>query len=147
MAAHGSGWTNGPGVLLTRHWTLETSGLWRVIVGLLLAIFVLLQAHMQARYVILRVLLEAGGVVTIKEKTGADEKPDLEVCLQRDKILTVGRPAIGEFLNKLQVNSRTLVILECQCVLCLPYRYTNLLLMSLRGPHSIRNTPLSPTRN
>ena len=65
---------------------------------------------MQARYVILRVLLEAGGVVTIKEMTGADGKPDLEVHLQRDKILTVGRPAIGEFLKKLQVKFRTLAI-------------------------------------
>ena len=58
---------------------------------------------MQARYVILHVLLEVGGVVTIKETTGADGKPDLEVCLQRDKIQTVGRPAIEDFLNKLQV--------------------------------------------
>lgn len=58
---------------------------------------------MQARYVILRVLLEAGGVVHIKETIGADGKPDLEVRLQRDTILTIGRPAIGEFLKKLQV--------------------------------------------
>lgn len=68
---------------------------------------------MQARYVILRVLMEAGGVVTIKEKSGADGKPDLEVCLQKDKILTVGRPAIGEFLKKLQVKFRALTILKC----------------------------------
>ena len=48
------------------------------------------QAHMQARYVILRVMLEAGnGLVELKQIEGDDGKPDLEVLLARDKISTV----------------------------------------------------------
>lgn len=63
------------------------------------------QAHMQGRYVILRVFLEAGqGFVTIREKEGADGKPDLEVVMDRSKIMSVGHPAIGNFLLKLQVH-------------------------------------------
>jgi hypothetical protein len=49
------------------------------------------QAHMQARYVILRVLLEAGGgLVTLTETVGADGNPDLEVALDRSLISTLG---------------------------------------------------------
>jgi dipeptidyl-peptidase-3 len=63
------------------------------------------QAHMQARYVILRVLLEAGeGLVELKQIDGADGKPDLEVLLARDKISTVGKETIGAFLLKLQIH-------------------------------------------
>eukprot|EP00929_Paragymnodinium_shiwhaense_P047766 TRINITY_DN24224_c0_g1_i1.p1 TRINITY_DN24224_c0_g1~~TRINITY_DN24224_c0_g1_i1.p1 ORF type:complete len:756 (+),score=194.70 TRINITY_DN24224_c0_g1_i1:83-2350(+) len=62
------------------------------------------QAHMHGRYVILRVLLEAGGgLVTLNKKTGADGNPDIEVLLDRSKIATVGKKAIGDFLVKLQV--------------------------------------------
>eukprot|EP00427_Karlodinium_veneficum_P013530 CAMPEP_0169072168 /NCGR_PEP_ID=MMETSP1015-20121227/6048_1 /TAXON_ID=342587 /ORGANISM="Karlodinium micrum, Strain CCMP2283" /LENGTH=610 /DNA_ID=CAMNT_0009131301 /DNA_START=71 /DNA_END=1901 /DNA_ORIENTATION=- len=62
------------------------------------------QAHMNARYVILRVLLEAGeGLVTLKRKTGANGSPDIEVLLDRNLISTVGKNAIGKFLLKLQV--------------------------------------------
>jgi len=62
------------------------------------------QAHMNARYVILRVLLEAGeGLVTLSRKDGADGKPDVEVLLDRSLISTVGKTAIGNFLMKLQV--------------------------------------------
>jgi len=61
------------------------------------------QAHMQARYVILRVLLEAGqGLVTVVDKEGADGNPDVEVVLDRSLISTVGKEAIGNFLLKLQ---------------------------------------------
>ena len=45
---------------------------------------------MQARYVILRVLLEAGrGLVELKQIEGEDGTPDLEVVLSRDLIPTV----------------------------------------------------------
>ena len=38
----------------------------------------------------------------LKAKTGDDGQPDYEVRLDREKILTVGRPAIGRFLLALQ---------------------------------------------
>ncbi|XP_012939404.1 dipeptidyl peptidase 3 [Aplysia californica] len=66
------------------------------------------QAHMNARFVILRVLLEAGeGLVKIEKFTGEDGKPDLRVVLNRAKITTIGKPAIGKFLCKLQVYKAT----------------------------------------
>ena len=59
---------------------------------------------MQARYVILRVLLEAGEeLVQLTSVTGSDGKPDVLISLDRTKIESVGRPAIGNFLRKLQV--------------------------------------------
>lgn len=59
---------------------------------------------MQARYVILRVLLEAGqDLVKLTASTGTDGQPDLLITLDRSKIDTVGKPAIGDFLRKLQV--------------------------------------------
>lgn len=64
------------------------------------------QAHMRARYVILRVLLEAGeGLVTIQkiDCSNEDDKPDIKVTLDRSKIATVGKEAIRRFLLALQV--------------------------------------------
>lgn len=62
------------------------------------------QAHMLARFVILRVLLEAGeGLVGLEEVTGKDGMPDARITLDRSKIHTVGKNAIHRFLCKLQV--------------------------------------------
>uniref|UniRef100_H3A2H9 Dipeptidyl peptidase 3 n=1 Tax=Latimeria chalumnae TaxID=7897 RepID=H3A2H9_LATCH len=62
------------------------------------------QAHMQARFVILRVLLEAGGgLVCVQHIIGSDGRPDAVISLDKSKILTVGQPAIEKFLRKLQV--------------------------------------------
>lgn len=59
---------------------------------------------MQARYVILHVLMEAGDdLVTITECTGSDGNPDLLISLDESKIKTVGCKAISDFLLKLQV--------------------------------------------
>lgn len=64
------------------------------------------QAHMQARFVILRVLLEAGeGLVGLEEVSGQDGRPDARITLDRSKISTVGKNAIHRFLCKLQVLS------------------------------------------
>ncbi|XP_023699233.1 dipeptidyl peptidase 3 [Paramormyrops kingsleyae] len=66
------------------------------------------QAHMQARFVILRVLLEAAdGFVTLEECTGSDGRPDALIALDRAKIHTVGKTAIQRFLCKLQVHKST----------------------------------------
>lgn len=63
------------------------------------------QAHMQARFVILRVLLEAGeGLVTVTPTTGSDGRPDARVRLDRSKIRSVGKPALERFLRRLQVS-------------------------------------------
>lgn len=60
------------------------------------------QAHAQARFVIAQVLLEMGdGLVSVTEPV-ANEK--LLITLDREKLQTVGRAAIEDFLLKLQVS-------------------------------------------
>lgn len=66
------------------------------------------QAHCQARYVILQVLIEAGqDFVKVQEVTAADGNPDLLISMDESKIESVGVPAIGAFLQKLQYYKST----------------------------------------
>lgn len=66
------------------------------------------QAHCYARYVLTKVVLEAGqGFVKIEETKGEDGKPDLHFKLDRNLIDSVGRPAVTAFLAKLQAYKST----------------------------------------
>lgn len=62
------------------------------------------QAHSQARYVIMQVMLEAGeDFLKVEKVEGKDGKPDLLITMDRSKVETVGAKAIAAFLQKLQV--------------------------------------------
>lgn len=68
-----------------------------------------LQAHSQARYAIARVLInDAPGLVRIEQlKNSVDGKDDLLFHFDPEKINTVGKKAISDFLLKLQVLKST----------------------------------------
>ena len=75
---------------------------------------------------ILRVLLEAGeDLVKVEKIKGEDGNPDILITLDRSKIISVGKPAIGDFLRKLQVGQYFLydkiVIYKCCCCLFIKY--------------------------
>ena len=57
-----------------------------------------------ARVSPLQVMLNAGkGFVNVEQVTGDNGEPDLLLTLDRSKIESVGKPAIGEFLKKIQI--------------------------------------------
>jgi dipeptidyl-peptidase III len=64
------------------------------------------QAHMQARFSILRTFLNAGVEFCELEYT-KDDLSDLTIRLERSKILSHGRPAIEDYLQKLQIYKAT----------------------------------------
>ncbi|KAL8736294.1 MAG: hypothetical protein Q9166_000449 [cf. Caloplaca sp. 2 TL-2023] len=64
------------------------------------------QAHMQARFSILKTFLEAGEGFTTLEYT-KDDLSDLAVKMDKENILTVGRKAVEGYLQKLHIHKCT----------------------------------------
>ncbi|KAL1965138.1 hypothetical protein VTN77DRAFT_6051 [Rasamsonia byssochlamydoides] len=64
------------------------------------------QAHMQARFSILRAFLNVGDDF-VKLVHTKDDLSDLEIHLDRSKILTHGRPAVEKYLQKLHIYKST----------------------------------------
>lgn len=64
------------------------------------------QAHMQARYSILQAFLGAGDDF-VKLVYTKEDLSDLEIHLDRSKILTHGRPAVAKYLQKLHIYKTT----------------------------------------
>lgn len=62
------------------------------------------QPHMQARFSILKIFLEAGFVKLNHEK---DDYSDLAVVVDRDAISTIGKKAVGDYLQKLHIYKTT----------------------------------------
>lgn len=67
------------------------------------------QPHCQARFAILRCFLDAGDgfckLEEVKDESGAIK--DLVIRLDREKILTTGRKAVGDFLQKIHIYKST----------------------------------------
>ncbi|KAM0332271.1 hypothetical protein ACHAQA_002547 [Verticillium albo-atrum] len=64
------------------------------------------QAHSQARFSILQCFLQAGDDFCVLDYK-KDDLSDLEIKLDRSKILTTGRDAVGKYLQKLHVYKST----------------------------------------
>jgi dipeptidyl-peptidase-3 len=64
------------------------------------------QIHMQARFAILRAFLSAGKDF-VELRSSKDDKSDLEIYLDRSKILSHGRPAVEDLLQKLHIYKST----------------------------------------
>lgn len=64
------------------------------------------QAHSQARFSILKCFLEAGDDFCKLDYKG-DDVQDLKIRLDRSKILTAGRKAVGDYLQKLHIYKST----------------------------------------
>jgi dipeptidyl-peptidase-3 len=64
------------------------------------------QAHMQARFSILRTFLNAG-VEFCELEWDADDMSDLTIRLERSRILDLGRTAVNEYLQKLHIYKST----------------------------------------
>ena len=60
------------------------------------------QAHMQARFSILKTFLDAGDDFTTLSYT-EDDLSDLTIKVDRSKILSHGRPAVEKYLQKLHI--------------------------------------------
>ncbi|KRX04492.1 hypothetical protein PPERSA_06045 [Pseudocohnilembus persalinus] len=66
------------------------------------------QAHINGRWVILQVLLEAGNDFIVIEKTkDSNGKDTIKIKMDRDQCLTTGKEALKNFLLKLQVYKST----------------------------------------
>ncbi|GAA5805626.1 hypothetical protein HPULCUR_011147 [Helicostylum pulchrum] len=65
------------------------------------------QAHMQARYAIMTIMLNAGQDFLQFKPCKVDGKDSLEIHLDRSKIRSVGAPAVSNFLTKLQIYKAT----------------------------------------
>ncbi|KAF2706807.1 dipeptidyl-peptidase III [Pleomassaria siparia CBS 279.74] len=64
------------------------------------------QAHMQARFSILRTFLNAG-VEFCELEHNEEDLSDLTLRLERSKILSLGRPAVEDYLQKLHIYKST----------------------------------------
>lgn len=65
------------------------------------------QAHMQARYSILRTFLDAGGDFCKLEYSDSEDLSDLTIKLDKSKILSHGRPAVEAYLQKVHIYKAT----------------------------------------
>ncbi|OCK87261.1 dipeptidyl-peptidase III [Cenococcum geophilum 1.58] len=64
------------------------------------------QPHMQARFSILRTFLNAG-VEFCELESNAEDLGDLTIRLERSKILSLGRPAVEKYLQRLHIYKAT----------------------------------------
>ncbi|KAI1928133.1 hypothetical protein LOZ58_004988 [Ophidiomyces ophidiicola] len=69
------------------------------------------QAHMQARFSILRTFLDAPDCF-VQLKHTKEDLSDIEIHLDRSKILTHGRPAVEQYLQKLHIFKSTADVVE-----------------------------------